>query len=130
MIAIDTNILVGALAAGHVNHAKAEDWLRSLTYRSDIIISEFVLVELYGLLCNPVVFSKALRPQKAAEICQSFRRHPQWRLFGFPPDSTTLHEAMWIEAAKPGVSKRRVYDVRLALSLYSTRSYRLCHSQC
>lgn len=117
MTAIDTNILIAALVSGHANHAAAAQWLNGLSSRNDIVVSEFVLVELYGLLGNPAILSKPLTPNKAAALCQTFREHPHWRLFGFPPDSENLHNAMWREAAKPKVARRRIYDVRVALSL-------------
>jgi len=115
--AIDTNILIAAIVPGHEDHLAAVKWLGGLSRRDDIVLSEFVLVELYGLLGNPAVLSKPLGPDKAAALCQTFRQHPRWRLFGFPPDSAALHNGMWIEAARSRAARRRIYDVRLALSL-------------
>jgi len=117
MMALDTNILIAALVPGHADHATAAKWLGGLSRSGNVVISEFVLVELYGLLGNPAVLSKPLGPEKAAALCQTFRQHPHWRIFGFPPDSVAVHDAMWMEAAKPKTGRRRIYDVRLALSL-------------
>jgi hypothetical protein len=76
-----------------------------------------VLVELFTLLCNPAVISPALKPKDAAAVCQDFRMHPNWRTLGFSPDSTRLHDSLWKKAAAPNFARRRIYDVRLALSL-------------
>ncbi|MDN5871645.1 MAG: type II toxin-antitoxin system VapC family toxin [Nitrococcus sp.] len=117
MIAIDTNILIAALDQEHEAHPPATEFLGSLDRRTDVVISEFVLVELYGLLRNPRVVRNPLSARHAVDICGRFRGHPCWRLFGFPPDSEALHAILWENAAKQQFARRRIYDLRLALSL-------------
>ncbi len=92
-------------------------WLKGLSDEGDVAISEFSLVELYGLLRNPAVHAQPLSADGAAAICGHFRRHPRWRLLGFSPDSAGLHDALWREAGRPNFPLRRIYDARLALSL-------------
>lgn len=77
MISIDTNILFAALDVDHAFHCQASDFIDSMAERSEVIISELVLVELYILLRNPVVMSEPLTASAAVEVCESFRQHPQ-----------------------------------------------------
>ena len=60
MISLDTNILFPAVVAENAEHVAAAEFVESLTEREDVAISEFILLELYGLLRNPVVLSKPL----------------------------------------------------------------------
>lgn len=59
MLSIDTNILLAAVEVSNANHQVAAMFLRSVQSRDDVAISEFVLLELYNLLRNPAVLSKA-----------------------------------------------------------------------
>jgi hypothetical protein len=85
----------------------------------EVVISEFILAEFYGLLRNPAVLSQPLGAPDAAGVVQVYRRHPRWRLVGFPTESLPMHEKMWQEAVKEGFAFRRLYDVRTTLSLLS-----------
>jgi hypothetical protein len=60
---------------------------------------------------------KVLDAPSAAAVCAALRKHPRWRLLGFPADSAGVHRTLWEQAAKPGISRRRIYDARLALCL-------------
>jgi predicted nucleic acid-binding protein len=91
--------------------------VEELWRRDDVVISELVLVELYTLLRNPVVVEHPLSGRDAVAVIDKYRRHPRWRLEGFPPDSSRLHEALWGLAAGARFGRRRIFDARLALSL-------------
>lgn len=117
MIAFDTNILFPFVVADHPAHPRAVKWIASLDEREDVAISEFVLVELYGLLRQPALMARPLDAASAASVCIRLRQHPRWRLLGFPSDTAALHRALWKQAAAPGVSRRRIYDARMALCL-------------
>lgn len=117
MISVDTNILIAALDTQQAAHRPASSFLQAVDQRNDVVISEFVLVELYGLLRNPKVVRNPLTPSRAAQTCGTLRSHPRWRLLGFPPDSEALHRALWGKAAAKQFARRRIYDLRLALSL-------------
>ena len=80
-------------------------------------MSEFVLAEFYLLLKNPAVLAIPLTAPEAVTVIQSYRQHPRWKLFGFPPASRELHSALWQRVAVPGISRRRIYDSRTALAL-------------
>jgi uncharacterized protein len=117
MLSIDTNILLPAVEVENADHEVAADFLGSLQSRDDVAISEFILLELYGLLRNPAVLAKPLSAPKAAEVCEAFRVHPRWQLIGFPQDSRTFHDQLWPRLREKGLARRRAYDLRTALSL-------------
>lgn len=117
MTAVDTNILLPALEPRYADHKAARAFLDSLQDREDVVMSEFVLVELYVLLRNPAVMNPPLAADEAVDICQSFRRHPKWLVYGFPPDSRAVHDALWDKIGERGIARRRAYDTRMAISL-------------
>lgn len=82
-----------------------------------MIISEFILAELYGLLRNPAVLKRPLAAEEAVEVIQTYRRHPRWRLIGFPVESRSLHDALWQKARAKEFAFRRLYDARSALTM-------------
>jgi uncharacterized protein len=117
MQSIDTNILLAALDSSNLLHARASSWLLSISESVDVVISEFVLFELYGLLRNPTVLLKPLSAPAAVSICQALRRHPRWQLVGFPDGSRSFHNDLWPQLAGEQFARRRAYDLRLARSL-------------
>lgn len=117
MISFDTNILFPATVPASHHHAKALAFLRSLEGRENVMVSEFVLVELYGLLRNAAVVETPLPARQAAAICQAYRSHPLWRVAGFAPNSRALHDTLWKQAAGDAFPRRRIFDLRMALSL-------------
>ncbi len=120
MLAIDTNILLYAINTDSPYHLAAFNYLTSIAKRDDVLISEFVLAELYQLLRNPVVFPKALDNATACKVIASYRSHPHWQIVGFPPESKPLHNALWKKiASTPNFARRRYFDLRTALVLQS-----------
>lgn len=117
MLSLDTNILFYALNADAPQHARALKFLESLQADENVALSELMLAELYRLLRNPVVITQPLDARGAADVIQQFRRHPRWRVLGFPPDSRALHDRLWEIAAKRDFAYRRLYDARMALML-------------
>ena len=117
MIAFDTNILFPFVLSDHPDHDAVSEFIRTLDGRDDVALSEFALVELYGLLRQPAVMRKVLEARSAAAVCTTLRKHPRWRLLGFPGDSAGVHRTLWEQAARPGLARRRIYDARLALCL-------------
>lgn len=117
MISIDTNLLFYAYNSDSPPHQAAFEWLSSLAAREDIVISEFVLVEFYCLLRNPSVLKSPLSAPEAHEVIETYRKHPTWRLVGFPQESRTLHNRLWENTNRPDFAFRKIYDVRTALSL-------------
>lgn len=117
MLSIDTNILVPATDPSNVLHVPATEFLASLDRRTDVVISELVLIEFYVAIRNPVVHPKPLDPADAVAACQAYRNHPRWGLVDLPGDSRAFHDALWERLAEPALARRRVYDARIALSL-------------
>lgn len=117
MISIDTNILLPAVETGNSHHAAAAAFLESLQDREDVVISELILLELYGLIRNPAVLAKPLSADTAVDVCESFRQHPRWQVVGFPPDSRQFHDIFWPRLRAKDFARRRAFDWRAALSL-------------
>ncbi len=117
MFSIDTNILLHAFNKDSPSHEAAYGWMISIQHNEDVAISEFILAEFYVLLRNPAVLAHPLDPADAVEVIESYRRHPRWRLIGFPTESRPLHEALWRQARRRDFAFRRIYDGRSALTM-------------
>ena len=117
MLSMDTNLLFHALNVDSPRHEAAYAWLTAIAPAQEVAISEFVLAELYGLLRNPVVLRYPLEADEAVDVIQTYRRHPSWRLIGFPLESRPLHDALWSMARRKGFAFRRFFDARSALTL-------------
>jgi predicted nucleic acid-binding protein len=120
LIGIDTNILFHAYDASSPSHAAAVAFLESLYDRTDILISELVLVELYRLLRNSAVLKNPLSGTEAVAVISEYRSQTQWPVVGFPAiDSRQFHDRLWKIAGQPQFAYRRIYDARIAFSLQS-----------
>ena len=117
MLSIDANILLYAFNSASPWHEDARDWLASIQRDEDVAISEFILAEFYGLLCNSAVLKHPLPANEAVEVIQAYRTHPRWRLIGFPTESRLLHDTLWQKARAKDFAFRRVYDTRSALTM-------------
>ena len=117
MLSIDTNLLLHAFNEDSPSHAATYAWLASLQDNEDLAISEFTLAEFYGLLRNPSVLKHPLDADDAVEVIQTYRRHPRWRLIGFPVESRSLHDTLWQKARRKDFAFRRLYDARSALTM-------------
>lgn len=117
MLSVDTNLLLYTFSEAAPEHEPARQFIESISSREDVALSEFVLTELYLLLRNPSVLTDPLGATEAVEVIQSYRRHPSWKIIGFPPASRELHAELWQRAARRDFARRRIYDTRTALSL-------------
>jgi predicted nucleic acid-binding protein len=117
MLSLDTNLLFTAANPLDSAHLAARQILQSWSSRADVVISELVLAEFYGLLRNPKINTKPLSAPQAVSMIQAYRQHPNWKLVGFPTDAQKCHDAIWLKAAEPSLGFRRFYDLRLAYSL-------------
>ena len=117
MLSVDTNIVFPASQTAAPSHDRARSWLESLGGRRDVALSELMLAEVYGLLRNPVIQPRPLSAPAAAGIIEAYRRHPHWRVIGFPAEARRCHDAVWKKMAEPGIAFRKIYDLRLAFSL-------------
>lgn len=117
MLSVDTNLLLHSFSKHSPSHARAHEFILEISPREDVALSEFVLAEFYLLLRNPAVLKRPLSAPEAVEVIQTYRRHPRWKVLGFPPDSRELHAELWQKAAQPRIARRRLYDARTALCL-------------
>jgi predicted nucleic acid-binding protein len=117
VLSIDTNILFPAVAPSHVKHTKAARFLNELADEPDIVLSEYILLELYVLLRNPVVMPSPLNAGAAVAVCQSFRSHPKWQVTGVPANGAAFYNDFWTRLAKEPMARRRAYDCRAGLAL-------------
>ncbi len=83
----------------------------------EISISEFVLVELYRLIRNPVLNQTPLNGKEASFVIEQYRQHPRWRIIGFTEKSSMLHQKIWTTMSQTTIPYRQIYDVRLAYTL-------------
>jgi len=114
MTSADTNILFHAFHPGSPWHAPARAFLRRHAASRDFAVCELVLMEFYGLVRNPTVVERPLPAGEAAAVCQAYRRNRHWLVIDYPGGLMTQ---VWRTAAVPNFPRRKIYDVRLALTL-------------
>ena len=113
MLSLDTDIFLYYHNLDCAEQPSAAAFVASLVERRDVVISEFVLVELYILLRNPAVLQHSCSAPDAAAICQRWRANPNWRLV----DAAPVMDQVWASASAPSFGRRRIIDARLALCL-------------
>ena len=113
MISIDTNILLYAQNKDCPEHQAAYDFVLEYSRRDDMVLCELVLVELYVLLRNPSVVERPLSSAEAVQVCQTYRQNPKWRLV----ENAPVMESVWKQATEQNFPRRRIFDIRLALTL-------------
>ncbi len=118
----DTNILYYALNSNCVENKSARNYLDKMYASDDFAICELVLLELFLLLCNSKLNKKPATPLRAAKIIQHFRQNPKWAIIDY--QSGIMNE-VWQIVAKPSFSYRRIFDIRLGLTLRYHRIDRL-----
>lgn len=116
-LAFDTNLLFYAVNEDSPYHAGSKRFLASIEEDDGVVLSELVLIELYRLLRSPVINENPLAAGSAAEVIQTYRRHPRWLLVAFPVEQRRMHDYLWELAAGSGFPYWRVFDARLGLSL-------------
>ncbi len=114
MLAIDTNVLFESVVVAARRHAAARTFLDAQAANPDVVIPELALVELYALLRNPAVVARPLPAERAAAVVRSFRAHPHWQLVDHDP---AIMDEVWARMGQPGVSRRRIFDLRMGLGL-------------
>ncbi len=117
MLSIDTNILFHALNENSPKNDAAYFWIKSISLREDVAISEFILAELYGLLRNSAVLKYPLNADEAVNVIDIYRHHPKWRIIGFPSESREMHNTLWNKAREKTFAFRKLYDTRSALTM-------------
>ncbi len=111
-VSVDTNLLVYAADPDSPHHEKAKSFI--LNQGEDLILTQLVLVELYMLLRNKVVFKKPYSAQEAAQYCQTLARNPYWRCVDYMPEVQTK---LWKWAENTNRGARNIIDARIAFTL-------------
>ena len=113
MISFDTSVLFPALEASHGQHARARNFLETLS-AGDVAICELVLMEVYVIVRNPATARRPLGARETAHLIHTLRTNPAWRLVDYPGG---LMDAVWKAAGAPGFPRRRLFDARLGYTL-------------
>ena len=113
MRSVDTNLLLYSLNQDCREFDLARAFVVELAKSRDVVICEFVLVELYLLLRNPLVLKNTYSAKDAAETCRRFRSNRRWRIV----ESAPVMSSVWKFAARPRVARRRIIDARIAFTL-------------
>ncbi len=116
MISCDTNILFPACDSTSPNHENAHAFLVEYSECENFCLCEQVLMELYCLLRNPVVCKRPLSPREAVSVIQGFRSNPKWSIVDVVNGSNIMKQ-VWKHATRRNFAYRRIFDVRLALTL-------------
>ncbi len=74
---MDFNILFAWLNKDNVWHSQAAAWIAKQYANETMVLCEIVLVELYGLLRNPILLEEPLDAPQAVEIVRRLRCHPK-----------------------------------------------------
>lgn len=117
MTSCDTNILFVALEVTRPGHQAARRFLESQARNDSFALCELVLIELYGLLRNPITAARPLGPDQAVSLLDQLRSNPVWQVLDYPGPEAGLMPQLWTAAAAPGFARRKIYDARLALTL-------------
>jgi toxin-antitoxin system PIN domain toxin len=117
MMSCDTNVLFAALDSDSVHHASAVAFLNDVRDSEQFGLCELMLVELYGLLRNPMVVRRPQNGAEVARIIHRFRSHPRWLVLDYPGAQSDVMNRLWGLASDAGFPYRRIYDARLALTL-------------
>lgn len=117
MISCDTNLLFYALNARAPEQPRARAFCDAHAETASFVICELVLIELYGLLRNPVTRRPPLAAAAAVQIVGRLRRHPTWRVVDYPGPPARIMDEVWRRAGTTDFPRRAIFDARLALTL-------------
>ena len=115
MIGIDTNLLLYSLNPASEWHASAVSFLRQHfgVPSVRVAITDYVLVELYVHLRNPVVMADPLSAKAARDLVTSYWKIPNVMRI----ENATVMDDVWALAGGKNFARRRIFDARLALTL-------------
>lgn len=114
MESCDTNILLYYLDQSCREHRKAKQYIETVADRTDFVICDLVLIELYVLLRNPRVLKHTLTAREARSCCLALRHNPRWQIVEY---SSGVMEMVWSYLDKETVTSWQIYDIRLGMTL-------------
>lgn len=113
MISFDTNIAVHAANNASPLHHACLEFVSAVASRTDVVICELMLVELYLKLRNVKILRRPLGPGSAVAVCAAYRSNPSWMLV----DGAPVMDDVWRVAGTRDFAIRRIIDARLAFTL-------------
>lgn len=115
MISIDTNLLLYSLNPNSIWHGAAVGFLQHNLGNPAVrfAITDYVLVELYVLLRNPAVMTKALTAKVARDLVTAYWDVPNV----VRVENANVMDEVWRLAGGKDFARRRIFDARLALTL-------------
>lgn len=115
MIGLDTGILLYSLNPASQWHERAVEFLREnfSNPSARIVITDYVLVELYIHLRNPTVMAKPLSARAARDLVLSYWKIPNVLRI----ENANVMDQVWALAGTRDFARRRIFDARLALTL-------------
>jgi uncharacterized protein len=115
MLSFDTNILLYSLNPDSQYHASAVEFLEQQFSDSTlrIVLADYVAVELYVLLRNPAVMRRPLSAPAARNLATAYWSNPNVMRV----ENAEVMNEVWEAAGSKGFGRRRIFDLRLALTL-------------
>jgi toxin-antitoxin system PIN domain toxin len=113
VISVDTNILLYNCNPFSQWHNTAESFLNDCARQTTIVISDLALAELYVLIRNPTVYQPPLSAKQAYDVIRSILQNP----YVIRVENAPIMDQVWEIAKDDRFARRRIYDVRLALTL-------------
>ena len=113
MTSFDTNILFYSLNPQSKWHHAARAALERSLGEDRVVLTDYVLTELYNLLRNSTVMRKPLSAPAAVETVTSYLKHPNVTR----AENAPVMSEVWKAAAQPKFPRRRIFDIRLGLTL-------------
>lgn len=115
MIGIDTNLLLYSLNPASAWHQTAVSFLQETLQRPNqrVVLSDYVLMELYVLLRNSAVMAQPLSAKDARDLVTAYWSIPAIMRV----EHANVMDAVWKLAGAKGFARRRIFDVRLGVTL-------------
>jgi uncharacterized protein len=115
MLGIDTNVLFYSLNPSSQWHEPAVRFLSGIfgSQSHRVALTDLVLAELYVLLRNPAVMARPLSPVAAKDLVTSYFQIPNVMRI----ENGNVMNDVWALAGTKDFPRRRIFDVRLALTL-------------
>lgn len=114
LISCDTNILLYSLNSSCPEFENSKEFIESNLKNNNFCICELVLLELYVLLRSPKILKKPFESKDAVEVCQQFKKNPNWRVIDYAPETAS---SLWLFARRKNSNFSSIFDARLALTL-------------
>jgi predicted nucleic acid-binding protein len=127
MIGIDTNLLLYSLNPSSKWHRAAMSFLQEKFGDPSlrVAMTDYVLVELYVHLRNPVIMAQPLSAEAARNLVTSY-----WRISNVVRvENAMVMDEVWALAGGKNFARRRIFDARLSLTLRRAGVTRLATSK-